>query len=67
MRKTGSLIIVLTATLLSATEDARAEGQAFFFLGQVVAGTSWRDRYTREQAYPLKLTDGDPGINPDPK
>lgn len=34
MRKTGSLIILLTATLLSATEDARAEGQAFFFLGR---------------------------------
>jgi len=34
MRKTGSLIVVLTATLLSAAEDARAEGQAFLFLGR---------------------------------
>ena len=34
MGKTGSLIVILTATLLSSANDARAEGQAFLFLGR---------------------------------
>lgn len=34
MRRTGSLIIFLTAALLSVTVEARAEGQASFFLGR---------------------------------
>ena len=34
MRRTVSLIVVLTAALLSTTREARAEGQAFFYLGR---------------------------------
>ena len=35
MKKMGTLIVILTAALLSATEEARAEGQASFFVGRI--------------------------------
>ena len=37
MRKASVLMIVLTTTFLSASDEARAEGQAFLFLGRTFA------------------------------